>query len=86
MEAAQRVVTAVRGLRQQYGLQKQRPAVALAVSQPQAADALQAAAPCIETLSMSSAVTVIRVGEALHSNSQLVAYCIALTSCSKAAA
>lgn len=62
MEAAQRVVTALRGLRQQYGLQRQRPAVALAVSQPGVADGLEAAAACIETLSTSSAVTVIRVG------------------------
>lgn len=61
MEAAQRVVTALRGLRQQYGLQRQRPAVALAVSQPQAADGLEAAAACMETLSTSAAVTVIRV-------------------------
>ena len=61
MEAAQRVVTALRGLRQQYGLQRQRPAVALAVSQPGVADGLEAAAACIETLSTSLAVTVIRV-------------------------
>lgn len=62
MEAAQRVVTALRGLRQQYGLQKQRPAVSLAVSQPGAADGLEAAAPSIATLSLSSAVTILRVG------------------------
>jgi hypothetical protein len=66
MEAAQRVVTALRGLRQQYGLQRQRPAVALAVSQPGVADGLEAAASCIETLSTSSAVTVIRVGYFEH--------------------
>ncbi len=61
MDAANRVVNALRGLRAQYGLQKQKPAVALAVSQGAAADALEACAGAIATLSLSSAVTVLRV-------------------------
>lgn len=61
MEAAQRVVTALRGLRHQYGLQKQRPIVSLGAGNLEVADGLEAAAAAIATLSMSSELTVIRV-------------------------
>jgi len=66
MEAANRVVSAVRGLRSQYGLQRQKPAVSLAVSQSAAADALEACAGAIATLSLSSSVTVLRVSLSLQ--------------------
>ena len=61
MEAANRVINSLRGLRAQYGLARQKPAVRLDVSTAEAAADLEAAAGAIATLSLSSTVTIQRV-------------------------
>ena len=61
MEAAQKVISAVRALRSDYGLTKEKPTVSLACSDATVAAGLRESAAEIATLSTSSAVTVLDV-------------------------
>ena len=72
MEAAQKVVSALRSLRSDYGLVKEKPSVSLACSDPATASGLAECAALIATLSTSSSVTLLQVRQrkALHLRSQ----------------
>ena len=61
MEAAQKVISAVRALRSDYGLTKEKPTVSLACSDATVAAGLRESAAEIATLSTSSAVSVLDV-------------------------
>ena len=61
MEAAQRVVTAVRSLRADYGLVREKTAVSLACADAALAAGLAECAPLIATLSTASSVTLLQV-------------------------
>ena len=61
MEAAQKVVSALRSLRSDYGLVKEKPSVSLACSDPATAAGLAQCAALIATLSTSSSVTLLEV-------------------------
>lgn len=66
MEAAQKVVSAVRSLRSDYGLVKEKTTVSLTCADATLAAGLSECAALIATLSTSSSVTLMQASPAIQ--------------------
>lgn len=66
MEAAQKVVSAVRSLRSDYGLIKEKTTVSLTCADVNLAAGLSECAALIATLSTSSSVTLMQASPAIY--------------------